>query len=366
MKKIRVVLTDDSAMVRSMLRSFLESAPDMEVVGEAENGQQAIDLVRSLSPDLITMDLEMPVMGGMQAIAQIMATKAVPILVVSSVADAQNAYEAVNRGALDVLSKPTYSEEAAAEFVAKVRMLAGVPVISHIIVKQHAAPLARPAATGGLAPGVHASAALPGALEMAANRRVFAIASSTGGPQALAKILAALPANFPCPVVVAQHISDGFAQGMAEWLGKLCRLKLKLAEDGEALQAGVVYISPSEKNAIITPLRRFSLLDRPGHDIFHPNCSVLLNSVADVFGAQSVGIILTGMSDDGVSGMLKILHSGGQTLAQDEESSLIFGMNKQAIDAGAVRCVLPLDKIAEKMIRLAQGGLEQAAGAHER
>lgn len=348
MGKIRVVLVDDSSLTRGLLRTFLEGDEDIEIVGEASNGQQAVNMARELRPNLITMDLEMPVMNGMQAIEEIMSTKAVPILVVSSVADAQNAYEAVARGALEVIAKPEYDARAAAEFVAKVKMLAGVAVITHIRSHPHGA-----ASSGVPQPLAQPAPPRPSSDAPSAYSRIFAIASSTGGPQALALILSQLPADFPCPVLVSQHISNGFAGGMADWLGSLCKMRVCLAREGEIVLPGVIYISPSETNLAVTAARRVALLEQSAAGVYHPSCDALLNAVAEVYGRQSIGIILTGMGRDGAQGINSIRRMGGATLAQDEASSVIFGMNKVAIDSGGVQKILPVDAMAREMIRMA-------------
>ena len=344
MGKIRVVIADDSNLARGLLRSFLEGESDIEVVGEASNGRQAVDLVRELKPNIVTMDLEMPVMGGMEAIEEIMTSKAVPILVVSSVADAQSAVDAMAHGALEVVSKPEYNPEQAADFVAKIRMLAGVTVITRMRPRAPAVPLmsatpeasARPVAAP-IAPAVN-------------YRQIFAIACSTGGPQALAKILPALPADFPCPVLIAQHISDGFAQGMVDWLGTLCALPVRLGREGDLVAAGTIYIAPSERHMIVTPNRRIALQERQGNDLYRPSCNALLQSVASVFGPKAVGIILTGMGHDGAAGLAAIRAAGGTTFGQDEASSVIYGMNRVANEQGAVQQLLPLDNIAPAIL----------------
>lgn len=349
MPRVRVLIADDSRLARALLRDFLEAEPDMEVVGEACNGREAVELTRALKPSIVTMDLEMPLMGGLEAIETIMCSKAVPILVVSARADARNALAALGCGALEVLGKPDCTPAAAAEFVAKVRLLAGVTVITRL----RRAPKAD---TTGLTPPVAPAAAdlastpLPGPCSYP---RVFAIASSTGGPQALVRILTALPSGFSCPVLIAQHISDGFAQGMVDWLGGLCRLPVRLAAEGELLQAGVIYISPSERHFSVTPSGHIALLARSASDVFHPSCDVLLHAVAKVFGRQAIGIILTGMSSDGAKGIARIRELGGVTLAQDEATSVVFGMNRVAIEAGAVQQILPLQAIAAAMAGLA-------------
>jgi two-component system chemotaxis response regulator CheB len=354
MGKIRVLVADDSAFARDMLRDFLENGGDIEVVGEAKNGEEAVRLAAELKPDLVTMDLEMPVMGGMDAITEIMATHAVPILVVSSVADAKKAYAAVAHGALDAINKPELDDVAGAEFVAKVKMLAKIRVITHLRSRTPAKaipevihPLSA-ATTPAISPA--SIAVSPMSVDTS---RLFAIASSTGGPQALALILGGLPAAFPCAILISQHIADGFAPGMAEWLAGVCKLPVRLAREGEVVMAGTVYVSPSEANLAVTPSRRITLASRLSGEIYHPTCDVLLASVAAVYGRQGVGIILTGMGRDGAAGMEKIRQAGGATLAQDEASSVIFGMNQVAIDCGGVQQVLPAGEIPQVMCRLA-------------
>lgn len=337
-KRIRVLIVDDSNLARSLLRAILEAEDDIEVVDEARDGREAVALARSLRPDVITMDLNMPVMDGMAAIDEIMHAKAVPILVVSSESDAERAYEALQLGALDVISKPDYSPEEAAEFVSKVRLLAGVPVIT-LLRRKPGLPI-QP---------VHELVMLTTGRSYT---QVFAIASSTGGPQALAALLPALGECFPAPVLIAQHMSDGFVEGMVHWLGSLCTLPVKVAEDGELLRPGQVYVSPSEVHLTLTPAHRVALKPRLEKDIYRPSCDALLSSVASACGRDAVGIIMTGMGHDGVKGMAAIKASGGITLAQDEATSVIYGMNQEAIDAGVIHRVLPLGDLAPEMHRV--------------
>lgn len=340
---IRVLLVDDSSLARGLLRSFLEADGGFAVVGEARNGQEAAEMTRALRPDLVTMDLEMPVMGGLDAIEEIMCTKAVPILVVSSVADAQNAYAAVAKGAVDVVSKPSLDPAEQAEFVAKAKLVAKIPVITHV----------RALRVPPLAPNPVPS---PPALSPSGREgRVFAIASSTGGPQALAKLLVALPGDFPCPILVAQHIADGFAAGMADWLTTLSPLPVRLATDGMLVEPGAVILAPSERHLVVTSSRRLTLLERGERDVYRPSCDALLTSVANVWGKRAVGVILTGMGSDGAKGMAAIKAAGGATIAQDEASSVIYGMNRVAVEKGAAARVLGLDDIAPALCELARG-----------
>lgn len=348
MKKVRVLIADDSELSRSLIKSYLQQDPSIEVVGEATDGREAVELARLLTPQVITMDVHMPNMGGLEAIEAIMSQRAIPILVVSSLADAKTAYDALLRGALDVMQKPEYDSHDAAQLAAKVKLLAGVSVFTR-----------RPSRS---TPTV-ATLELPRSLatqsrELARQQqpfgfeRVFAIACSTGGPQALAGLLAALPETFAAPILIAQHMAQGFSQGMVEWLNKLTSLKVQLAKTGDRLHAGCVYVAPSEYHLHVDDKACLLLTTPQASDIYHPSCDQLLSSVASAFGAASVGMVLTGMGKDGVRGMSDIYHQQGITLAQDEASSLIFGMNRMAIEAGVVRDVLPLEAMPSRMMSL--------------
>lgn len=340
MEKIKVVIADDSFVARSFLRQILEEDDEIEVIAEAENGKDALRLVKELKPNLVTMDLEMPVMDGLTAITEIMASCAVPILVVSTETTEKKNYAALALGALDAILKPQADISDMMEFISKVKLLSKVKVITHL--RPHSGKVYHSV----IKPK-------PKTLTDLNKNRVFAIASSTGGPQALAIILAGLPSDFPCPILIAQHISDGFALGMVNWLGSLCKLPVQLAKDGDFVVDGKIYLSPSEVNLTISSSRRIKLIPHLSKEIYRPSCNVLLNSVANVYGSQSVGIILSGMGRDGAMGMLEIHQAGGDTLAQDEGSSTIFGMNKVAIDMGAVQKILPVDKISPLMCCLA-------------
>lgn len=339
-KTIRVLIADDSSLARGLLRAILEDQADIEVVGEARHGQEAVEMTQELRPDIVTMDLNMPVMDGMRAISTIMHQKAVPILVVSNESDAEKAYEALQLGALEVIPKPDYTPEQAADFVEKIRLLAGVPVITHLrrrLVAEPAATFEKPVL------------AMPATL-LRSYRRVVAIASSTGGPQALAVLLPKFPSDFPAPILIAQHISDGFAEGMAQWLNSLCPLPVKVAQEGELLQPGQIYVSPSEQHLTLTSAHRLALIPRSAGDIYRPSCDQLLSSVARHCGADAIGMILTGMGRDGAAGMLAIRDAGGITLAQDEDSSVIYGMNQEAVNIGGILKLLPLDQLAAEIV----------------
>ncbi|OAN53955.1 chemotaxis response regulator protein-glutamate methylesterase [Paramagnetospirillum marisnigri] len=351
--KISVLIVDDSSVARTMLRSIFEDEADFEVVAEARNGLEAIEMTRRLRPNLVTMDLEMPEMGGLEAIEEIMCTKAAPILVVSGVADAQKAYGAVSRGAVDVVGKPNMtSARELEEFIDKARLVSKIPVITVPRTRPGSATARQdaPPAVSRPAPGAQAIAPATD------NQRIVAIASSTGGPQALAALLGWMGPGVSCPVVVAQHISDGFASGMADWLNSISAMPVRLAVDGDRLSAGTVYLSPSEWNMTVTPARSIALVPRQARQIYQPSCDALLTSVAEVAGRHAVGVILTGMGSDGVGGMQAVQAAGGITLGQDEGSSVIFGMNAIAIERGWVQRVLSLQDLAGALCDIAGVG----------
>lgn len=347
-KKIRVLIADDSSVAREMLRAVLEEQDDIEVIAEATNGKEAVELTGQLRPDLVTMDLNMPVMNGVKAIEHIMHQKAVPILVVSSETDAELACEALYHGALDAINKPSFNLEEMDYLVQRVRLLSGVPVIT----RMQRCNLIRQAAESLTSVAIIVSPEL--AKQPISTQPIFAIATSTGGPKALANLLSELPANFAAPIVIAQHISNGFIEGMAQWLSGVCLLPVKVAEEGERLVDGTVYLSPSEQHLTLTADCKVKLKQRVEQDIYHPSCDEMLISVAQIYGKNAVGIIMTGMGRDGTLGMTQIYEQGGVTLAQDEASSVIYGMNAEAVNAGVVHLELPLSKLAGEMLKILQ------------
>ncbi|MHB8880566.1 MAG: chemotaxis-specific protein-glutamate methyltransferase CheB [Thermodesulfovibrionales bacterium] len=338
MKRVGVLIVDDSVLVRNLIRAIIEMDQEMEVLGEASNGLEAIERVRELRPDIVTMDIEMPVMDGLQAIERIMAETAVPILVVTSRGDAKTAYTAISKGALDLVLKPALNAEVAHEFVEKLKLMSKVRVIPHI---------------SGRRVHMHNVAAGTPDFGEDSSDRIVAIASSTGGPDALSIILSRLPEKFPMPLVIAQHISDGFVSGMVGWLKSLSRIGIKVAEDGEHLRPGMAYVCPPENHMRVDPSKRIVYVERQEKDIYRPSCDVLLSSVAAAFGNKAVGVILTGMGSDGVEGMKRIRAAGGRTIAQDEKTSIIFGMPKLAIESGCIDAVVPLEAIGSEIIRAA-------------
>jgi len=339
------MVADDSAVAREMLVQILASDPGIEVVGTAADGQEAIDLVAALRPDIVTMDIHMPRVDGLRAIEHIMAFSPVPILVVSASVRGEGvgrAFDALEAGALEVMKKPEPRHWAdlsviAADLIARVRLLSRVPVVTHV---RGIRATRTERALGCSAQGV----------DRVVPPEVVAIGSSTGGPSALLNVLGRLPSDFPLPVLVAQHIAEGFIPGLVAWLDAGCKIRAVVAEDDMPVLPGVAYFAPTGTNLTYDG-RRLHLSEPLTGQIHVPSADVLLESVAGTCGRGCVGVILTGMGADGARGLKAIAEAGGVTIAQDEATSTVFGMPKAAIDVGAAGCVLPVHEIAAELER---------------
>jgi two-component system chemotaxis response regulator CheB len=338
---IRVMVVDDSRLVRDMIRSILESEPGIVVAGEAADGAEAVIKVASLKPDIVTMDIEMPVMGGLEAIERIIAEHPVPILVVTALTGVRTAFAAVSKGALDVIEKPDISPENTRSFIRKIRLLAKVDVSSHLLT------MGRKSGTAGVGDAKIQKHDSKGG--------VVAIAASTGGPQAIHSILMNLPAQFPVPIIITQHIADGFTQGMVDWLNAVTPLTVKIAGNGDILAAGHAYINPAEHSMRITDQGKVIFCDGEVSKVYHPSCNTLLSSVAAAYRERGIGLIMSGMGDDGVVGMQAIRKAGGTTLAQDAASSVIYGMNRLAVECGCIDRVLALADIPAELMQRVGG-----------
>jgi two-component system chemotaxis response regulator CheB len=330
---IRVLVADDSELFRELLVRVVVAEPGFEVVAVAADGNAAASLARSARPDVITMDLNMPDADGFSGIARIMAETPTPILVLTANPEEAVGFRALSLGALDILEKPqatTDLDEYGQLLRSRLRLLAGVKVIRHLRglrERRSAAPRA------------------------AARPDLVAIGASLGGPRALATLLRGLPADFPVPVAVVQHIADGFTEGLASWLGTESRLDVREAVDGAPLRAGRVLLAPTGRHLLVADgVARLS--DAPPVDTFKPSVTPLFASAARVYGARACGVLLTGMGRDGAEGLRAIKDAGGPTIAQDEATSAVFGMPRAAIELGAVDRVLPLDDIPRALVEL--------------
>lgn len=344
---IRVVICDDSAVAREMLAQILDSDPEIEVVGQAKDGQEAVDMIARLKPDLVTMDIHMPKMDGVAAVTQIMAYTPVPILVVSSSVRGEGigyAFEALNAGALEVMKKPEPRDwedldRIARDIIRRVKTLSRIRVITHIA-GRHTAE------SRGQAPQDHVSA---GVHDFA----LVAMGSSTGGPSALMSILSVLPPDFPLPIVIAQHIAEGFVPGLVEWLRTGCRISVRAAEDGANVLPSVAYLAPTGRNLVLDGARlRF---EKPtAGQLYIPSADTLFRSVAHSLRRRAIGVILTGMGNDGAAGLKIMRDSGATTIAQDEKTSVVYGMPRAAVEMGAASAVLPLAAIGHEVMRLVE------------
>ena len=332
-RPIRVLVADDSELFRVLLARVISGEPGFEVVAVAADGYEAASLAGNLKPDVITMDLNMPDADGFSGIARIMAETPTPILVLTANREETVGFRALSLGALDILEKPhatTDLDEYGRLLRSRLRLLAGVKVIRHV------RGLRERSAAGG---------------RSTARADLVVIGASLGGPRALATVLRGLPASFPAPIAIVQHIADGFTEGLASWLASESHLDVREARDADPLNPGHVLVAPTGSHLLVGEgVARLS--DSPAVDTFKPSVTPLFLSAARVYGARVCGVILTGMGRDGALGLKAIKHAGGPTLAQDEATSAVFGMPRAALELGAVDRVLPLDEVARALVEL--------------
>lgn len=339
---IRVLLVDDSPLALHVLQRLLARAPDIRVAGTAHNGREALPLVAALRPDLICLDLNMPVMNGLEFTRQVMAASPLPILVVSVAVQPgmPGVFDLLEAGAVDVLPKPPClhadDDTLAADLIAKVRLVAGVKVF-----RRGRMPCNRPSPPGNIHPR--------------ANARLVVIGASTGGPEAYHQLFAALPATFPLPLVCVQHIGREFLAEMLVWLGNATHLKISQGVDGDLPCAGHAYFAPADGHLEFDHRGHFALSHAPPLDGHRPSVTVTMNSAAERYGSGTVGILLTGMGRDGAAGLASISRAGGMTIAQDEVSCVVYGMPGAAVALGVVQYVLPLGQMAQALVALAAG-----------
>lgn len=338
-RRIRVVIADDSLVAREMLAQILSSDAEIEVVGQARDGGEAVEMVGKLQPDLVTMDIHMPKMGGLEAVSQIMAYTPTPILVVSSSVHGPGmgrAFDALSAGALEVMKKPEPRDwedldRIGRDLIRRVKVLSRVKVITHIAGRR------KPSAAGVTMPPLPSHGRKGIAL--------VAMGSSTGGPGALMTVLGGLPEELPVPVLIAQHIADGFIPGLVDWLNGGCRISVAAAEDGCAAKPGVAYLAPTGRNLEFDGrMMRFSTPAKG--QLYIPSADTLFASVARSMQSRALGVILTGMGADGAAGLKQMHDAGAATIAQDEETSCVYGMPKAAFEMGAAEEVLPLESVS--------------------
>ncbi len=338
---IRVLIAEDSPLIATMMRDLLGEEPEIGVVGWAKNGQEAIKLTNSLQPDVITMDLNMPVLGGLEAIKTITSIRRTPILVISQMIESRDsdlAFEALRSGAVDIMGKPAgYGERGLLNI--KEELISRIKAVARI----------RPIRLVRKAPANPPRIKLTGRQEH--RGKVVVIGASTGGPPALAVILKALPPDFPFPIAIVQHITPGFVTGLAQWLNRESPFSAKVATNEEFIKAGTVSLAPDNAHLEIGADKKVLLSNGPPVRGHRPSVDRLMESAARSYGRQTVGVLLTGMGSDGAEGLKRIREAGGKTIVQDEASSLVFGMPKEAILRGAAEIVSPLEKIPEDIVQ---------------
>jgi two-component system chemotaxis response regulator CheB len=356
--KIRVLIVDDSALVRQTLTDILESDPDIEVMGTATDPFDAARRIQQEIPDVITLDVEMPRMDGITFLRKIMAQRPVPVVVCSSLAEAgsETLSQALEAGAVDIITKPRLGT---AQFLqeAKIRICDVVKAAAHVRISQLQSRAARPDGPRTPAKKLTADAMLAAPLAGHAMARttetVICIGASTGGTESLRVVLEALPASSPA-IVIVQHMPEKFTEAFARRLNSLCAVEVKEAADGDTVLRGRVLIAPGDKHTLLqrSGARYYvSVKQGPLVSRHRPSVDVLFRSAARYAGANAVGIIMTGMGDDGARGLLEMKQAGAYTVAQDEASSVVFGMPKEAIALGAADRILPLDLLAAEILR---------------
>ncbi|HYS43146.1 MAG TPA: chemotaxis-specific protein-glutamate methyltransferase CheB [Geobacteraceae bacterium] len=354
---IKVLIVDDSASTRLFLEQVFSADPAIRVVGTAKNGEEALAAVARLAPDVITMDVYMPQMNGLEATRRIMETRPTPIIILSGNLDQQEimtSFQAMEAGALIALPKPRGAghpdhEQEVGTLVQKVKLMAEVKVVKRWPRRsQRVTSPKLPAVTGAVA---------------AVQPQVVAIGASTGGPVVIQTILAGLSSDFPVPVLIVQHMAAGFITGFVNWLALTSRLPVHVASQGEAVLPGHAYVAPDGCHMLVEAGGRIRLGGEPPDNGLRPSVASLFRSVADVYRKMAVGVLLTGMGRDGVDELRLLKEKGAVTIAQDKASSVIYGMPGEAVQAGAATYELSPDKIVAMLERLAKNPAPALSGS---
>ena len=351
---IRILIVDDSPVARELLIHILNSDAGIEVIGSAANGREAVEFVTRNKPDIITMDIHMPEMDGFEATRTIMETNPVPIVIVTGSADMKEleaSFRAIEAGALTVRQKPQAighpdHEKNARNLLKTIKLMSEIKVVRRWVRTAERRPLLQREPIGEVAiqPAVV---------------KVVAIGASTGGPTVIEKILAELPNNFPAPVLIVQHMAEGFIRGFAEWLSQTSSLPVHVPLHGSMTRPGHVYIAPDGAQMRMDATGRiFCTGDSPENGL-RPSVSYLFRAIAKVFGKNSVGVLLTGMGKDGAVELKLMKEKGAVTIAQNEETSVVYGMPGEAVRLEAAKYVLPADKIAMVLTSIAMAKINR-------
>ena len=341
---IRVLVVDDSAFMRHTLAKNLEAHPDITVVGKARDGLEALDVVRALEPDVVTLDVEMPRMDGLSALRRIMAECPTQVIMLSAFTQqgARATIQALMRGAVDFVPKPnaaTDIQSVIKELVAKIKIASITPVSARPL--SHTAPL-HPQ-TSKLAPRAFRK-----------GDSVIVIGASTGGPRALHQVLSHLPADLPDAVVMVQHMPPSFTRALGQRLNEKTPLTIREAEDGDRLARGLALLAPGNYHLETLRHGQVSLSQGPRRNGVRPAVDVSMESATEHYGDAVIGVVLTGMGSDGTAGARLIRAAGGRVVAQDQATSAVYGMPRSVIEAGAVDLVVPLAEVASTLVELVE------------
>lgn len=357
-RKTRVIVVDDSALVRSLLTEIINREPDMECIGAANDPLQAREMIRNLNPDVVTLDVEMPRMDGIDFLGRLMRLRPTPVVMISTLTEhgAEVTMRALELGAVDFVAKPRIGltsgiNQLAAQITDKIRIAAQAKV--HRVV-------AAPAPEGSVDKGA-AAPARTGLLGRLSTEKIIAIGASTGGTEAIREVLTRLPADCPA-VVITQHMPPGFTTSFAARLNGLCQITVKEAQDGERILPGHAYIAPGGKQFHLhrSGANYVAVVDDgPPVNRHKPSVEVLFKSVSACVGRNAYGIMLTGMGDDGAAAMRTMKDAGSYNYVQDEASCVVFGMPREAIAHGAADEVLPLTEIAGALIARLRGSTDR-------
>ena len=350
--KIRVLIVDDSSFMRNILGRMIEKETRFEVVGKAKNGEEGVAMTLELKPDIVTMDIEMPVMDGMTALSQIMEKCPTPVLMVSSLTEegAQATLECLEKGAVDFIPKALQDKDRNIFHVSDTlheKLIAAS--------KAHVGGRIRPSApvVGKPEP---VKAARPSSTARMAQAEILVVGSSTGGPKALQSFLPKLPQNLRVPVVIAQHMPANFTAAMAARLDGVCHLNVVEGTHGQEIESGTVYVAPGGLHTRVMKNGSGYVLDispdKGGESVYHPSVDILADSASEALAGKAVAVMFTGMGSDGAKGFTSLANQGAYVIAQDEETSVVYGMPKSVVEAGITKEILPLEDIAPAVIRL--------------
>ncbi len=337
MAQIRVLVVDDSLLMQRVLSDILKLDPRISVIDTARDGEEAIAKIAALHPDVVTMDVEMPKMNGLTAVRRIMETNPVPVVMISALTqhEAQLTLKALEYGAVDYVPKPSGQislnmDSVKDELISKIKTAASANVRPIKLVTEETLP----------------STMVTGS----ASDKIIFIAASTGGPPAITSVLRNLPSDIP-PILIVQHMPKGVTKLFADGLNQECKFKVKEAEEGDMIQEGLALIAPGGLHMVVTKDDKIALSKEPPVNYVRPAADVTMFSLADVYGSKNVSVVLTGMGSDGAKGVVAIKGKGGYTIAQDEKTSIVYGMPKMAFETGCVDVVVPLERIPREIIK---------------